>query len=319
MLTTSRSTISLMGLFAAVFMLSSIGNAENQILKSVVRIQSMTIQSRGTQRGTGIVVDGGVITAAHVLEGCIQDSINIICGDGDDSVSLNGRLIYKDTLLDLAFLKVENDFEKTVNLPPAKFDTSFPVQPGTEVYAIGNSLGFTRTISKGIVSASGTKSGERFLYTDALTRKGNSGGPLVDHKGEVIGMVLGRIDTAPAGQSLVKDTAPEFTYTVASADIVNFISSKGKTENGYLGVAGKPVYTGFGQTGCDQGLQITRTLRPCGLYTGDIVYMMADTHITSERDMIRVIRSQQPGTKAKADIIRNGQFMSVDVSIIRAP
>jgi len=279
----------------------------------------MAASSRGTQRGTGIVVEGGVITAAHVLDGCIVDSINIICGDGDESVSFDGEILYKDTLMDLAFLRVKNDFNKTVNLQPAKFDTSFPVQCGTEVYAIGNSLGFTRTISKGIVSASGTKSGEKFLYTDALTRKGNSGGPLVDHKGEIIGMVLGSIDTAPAGQTLIKDTSPEFTYTVPAADIMNFISSKGKVGNGYLGVAGKPVRTGFAQTGCDQGLQIMRTVRPCGLYTGDIVYMLADTHIASERDMIRVTRALQPGTTAKADIIRNGQFISVDVSITKVP
>ena len=318
MLLSNRRIVTLLAAFAAFFSVSQ-GNAEQQILKSVVRIQSMTTSSRGTQRGTGIVVEGGVITAAHVLDGCLIDSINIICGDGDESVSFDGEILYKDALLDLVFLRVKNDFNKTVNLQPAKFDPSFPVQCGTEVYAIGNSLGFTRTISKGIVSASGTRSGEKFLYTDALTRKGNSGGPLVDHKGEIIGMVLGSIDTAPAGQTPIKDTAPEFTYTVPAADIMNFISSRGKTGNGYLGVTGKPVQTGLGQTGCDQGLQITRTVRPCGLYTGDIVYMLADTHIASERDMIRVIRSLQPGATAKADIIRNGQFMSVDVSITRVP
>ena len=87
--TSNRRPIFLLGLFAAFFTLSSLGNAENQILRSVVRIQATAIQTRGTQRGTGIVVDGGVITAAHVLEGCLEDSINIISGDGDDSVSLN--------------------------------------------------------------------------------------------------------------------------------------------------------------------------------------------------------------------------------------
>jgi serine protease Do len=217
--------------------------------------------------------------------------------------------------MDLAFLKVKNDFNKTVALPPVKFDTAFPVQPGTEVYAIGNSLGFTRTISKGIVSASGTKSNEKFLYTDALTRKGNSGGPLVDHKGDVIGLVLGSIDAAPAGQTPVKDTAPEFTYTVAAADIVDFLASKGQIGNGYLGVNGKTVNTGLLQAGCDQGLQITQTTRDCGLYTGDIVFMVADTHIVSNRDLMRVIRRLQPGSTIKADIIRAGEFRTVTLSI----
>lgn len=293
--------------------------AENQILKSVVRIQATAISLRGTQRGTGIVVDGGVLTAAHVLEGCLSDSINILCGDGDDTVVFDGELVYKDTLMDLAFLKVKNDFNKTVMLPPVKFDTAFPVQPGTEVYAIGNSLGFTRTISKGIVSASGTRSNEKFLYTDALTRKGNSGGPLVDHKGDVIGIVLGTIDTSQVGEAQIKDKAPEFTYTVAAADIVDFLASKGQMANGYLGVNGKTVNTGLNQAGCDQGLQITHTTRDCGLYTGDIVFMVADTHIVSNRDLMKVIRQLQPGSTIKADIIRAGLFKTVDLSITRKP
>jgi serine protease Do len=313
----SRGLVSVLGIFAIV--LSSFAHAEQQILKSVVRIQATTIQPRGVQRGTGIVVEGGVITAAHVVDGCVEDSINIICGDGDDSVSLNGKVMYKDALLDLAFLKVTNDFDKPVTLPPAKFDTAFPVQPGTEVYAIGNSLGFTRTISKGIVSASGTRSGEKFLYTDALTRKGNSGGPLVDHKGEVIGVVLGLIDTSPAGQPQIKDTAPEFTYVVPAGDIVEFLASKGQIGNGYLGVTGKPVSTGLGQAGCDQGFQITSTVRQCGLYTGDVVFMIEDTHITSQRDLVRVIRRMQPGSIAKADILRAGQFRKVDLYVTKTP
>jgi serine protease Do len=298
---------------------ASSAQADQQILKSVVRIQATTIQPRGVQRGTGIVVEGGVITAAHVLEGCVEDSVNIICGDGDDSVAFDGKVMYKDTLLDLAFLKVKDDFEKPVSLPPAKFDTSFPVQPGTEVYAIGNPLGFTRTISKGIVSASGTRSGEKFLYTDALTRKGSSGGPLVDHKGEVIGVVLGLIDTSPTGQGQIRDSAPEFTYVVTAADVVEFLASKGQGGVGFLGVVGKPVSTGLGQTGCDQGFQITSTMRQCGLYTGDIVFMIEDTHITSQRDLVRVIRRMQPGSIAKADIIRAGQFRKVDLSVTKSP
>jgi serine protease Do len=309
--------VSVLGIFAVV--LSSFAHAEQQILKSVVRIQAVTAQSRGTQRGTGIVVEGGVITAAHVLDGCEEDDINIICGDGDESVIFNAKLVYKDTLFDLAFLKVKNDFDRPINLPPAKFDTSFPVQPGTEVYAVGNSLGFTRTVSKGIVSASGTRSNEKFLYTDALTRKGNSGGPLIDHKGEIIGMVLGSIDSHIVGQALVKDTSPEFTYTVSAADIVDFLASKGQIGNGFLGVIGKPVNTGVGYPGCDQGFQITSTVRQCGLYTGDIVFMIEDTHITSQRDLVRVIRQMQPGTIAKADILRAGQYSKVDLYVTKSP
>lgn len=294
--------------------IASPARPENQILPSVVRIQVVT--AAGTIRGTGFAVDGGVITAAHVVEK--SNTVKILCEDGDATLVFDGDVVRKDTLKDLALLKVKDDFEKPVTLPPVKFDASFPVKPATPVYAIGNSLGFTRSISQGIVSASGKKSGERFLYSDVLTRKGNSGGPLVNHKGEVIAMTLGSIDFSLAGESKTKDTAPEFTYCIPAEDILTFLNEKPRP-NGYLGVQGTPVTTGFNQPGSDQGLQIIRTVRPCGLQVGDIVFMLSDTPITSQRDMIRVIRSLQPGTTAKADIIRNGQFHIVDVSIIESP
>lgn len=296
--------------------LSSFAEAqEKQILPSVVRIQVVT--TGGTIRGTGFAVEGGIITAAHIVEKSNQ--VSVLCDDGDDTIVFDGDVVRKDTLLDLAFIRVKNDFEKTISIPPVKFATAFPVKPGMPVYAIGNSLGFTRTISAGIVSASGKKSGERFLYSDVLVRKGNSGGPLINFNGEVIGMTLGTIDTSLAGESRTKDTAPEFAYCISAADIVEFLEADktNQKNDGYLGVIGKPVTTGYNQPGCDQGLQIVRTVRPCGLEQGDIVFMLADTPITSQRDMIRVIRSLQPGTFAKADIIRNGQFKTVEVSIIK--
>jgi len=311
-----RSLVSVLGILAVVFSTQSRAE-EKQILPSVVRIQ--VVSAGMYQRGTGFAVEGGIVTAAHVVEK--SNEVSVICGDGDDSTTLDGDVVYKDALMDFAFIRVKNDFEKTVNLPPVKLETSFPPAPGMPVYAIGNSLGFTRTVSTGVVSASGTKSGERFLYSDVLVRRGNSGGPLINQKGDVIGLVLGTVDAAPSGQSQSKDYSPEFAYCVPSADIVRFLESmvcKDKKE-GYLGVIGKPVSTGLTQPGCDQGLQITRVVRSCGLAVGDIVFMLQDTPITSQRDMIRVIRSIQPGTMARADIIRNGQFKTVEVSIIKSP
>lgn len=306
--------IQMLGMFATFLLLASQVRSENQILPSVVRIQVIT--AAGTIRGTGFAVEDGVITAAHVVDK--SNTVKILCEDGDDTIVFDGDVVRKDTLKDLALIKVKNDFEKPVKLPSVKFNASFPVKPATVVYAIGNSLGFSRSISQGIVSASGKKSGERFLYSDVLTRKGNSGGPLVNQQGEVIAMTLGSIDFSLAGESRTKDPAPEFTYCIPAEDILKFLGEQ-STPNGYLGVVGTPVTTGYNQPGCDQGLQIIRTVRPCGLQTGDIVFMLSDTPITSQRDMIRVIRALQPGTMAKADIIRNGQFHTVDVSVVESP
>ena len=304
-----------LGLLSVV--LSSPARPENQILPSVVRIQIIT--PNGTMRGTGFAVEGGVITAAHVVEK--SNEVDILCGDGDDTVAFSGDVIRKDTLLDLAFIRVKNDFDKVINLPPVKFDTSFPVNPGMPVYAIGNSLGFTRSISAGIVSASGKKSGERFLYSDVLTRKGNSGGPLVNSKGEVIAITLGTIDFNVIGEAKIKDSSPEFTYCVPASDIVGFLESHktNRKNNAFVGVLGKSVATGLDHPGLEQALQITRTVRPCGLQPGDVVYILADQTITSQRDIVRVIRTLQPGSLVKADILRNGKFKTVNVSVTETP
>ena len=312
----SRGLVSVLGIFAVI--LSSLASAEErQILPSVVRIQVIT--PNGTMRGTGFAVEGGIVTAAHVVEK--SNEVDILCGDGDDTVAFSGDVIRKDTLLDLAFIRVKNDFDKVIDLPPVKFDTSFPVNPGTPVYAIGNSLGFTRSTSAGIVSASGKKSGERFLYSDVLTRKGNSGGPLVNSRGEVIAITLGTIDFNVIGEAKIKDANPEFTYCVPAADIVEFLESHktNRKNNAFVGVLGKSVTTGLDHPGLEQALQITRTVRPCGLQPGDVVYMLADQPITSQRDIVRVIRTLQPGTLVKADILRNGKFESVNVSVAETP
>ena len=310
------SFFSVLGIFAVVLS-SSLKAEERQILPSVVRVQVIT--PNGTLRGTGFAVEGGVITAAHIVEK--SNEVDILCEDGDDTIAFSGEVIRRDALLDMALIRVKNDFDKVINLPPVKFDTSFPVKPGTPVYAIGNSFGFTRSTSAGIVSASGKKSGERFLYSDVLTRKGNSGGPLVNSKGEVIAITLGTIDFNVIGEAKIKDSNPEFTYCAPAADIVEFLEAHktNRKNNAFVGVLGKSVTTGLDHPGCEQALQITRTVRPCGLQPGDVVYLLADQLITSQRDIVRVIRSLQPGTLVKADILRNGKFESVNVSVAEAP
>jgi serine protease Do len=290
--------------------------ADNQILQSVVRISAVSYSRQQTARGTGIAVEGGVVTAAHVVQN--SDSISVFTGDGDDGLAYDGEVVYSDSIVDLAFIRVLDPNKNTLTLPPAKLNADFPIQAGTEVFAIGNSLGFTRTVSKGIVSASGFHKGERYLLTDALTRKGNSGGPLINHKGEVVAIVLGSLDTAPSGQLPMKDTSPEFTYTIPVADIKGFIESRGIAKKGYLGVAGKTVKIPSPTELTDEALEITKVATSCGLQTGDILVTLEDTPISTQRQLIQAVRRLSPGTTANAYIIRNGIFKIQPVSITSA-
>lgn len=296
---------------------SSLLLAEEQILESVVRIYAVSPEKRIATRGTGIVIQGGVLTAAHVVEG--YSDIEIHTGDGDNSITYDGEVIFKDTLKDLCFLRVKGIGDRPVALKPVQFNTDFPVSPGSPIYAIGNSLGFTRTVSAGIVSASGTRRGEKFLFVDALTRKGNSGGPVVNRNGEVIGLVLGTLDTAVVGQARIKDPAPEFTQAVPSADIVEFLQSKGNLGLGYLGAGGRTVKTGFNSEVASEGLEITKITRDSGLRVGDVLTALGDDSIVSQRDLFRSVRKLQPGAMAKGFVLRNGSFVVLDLRIGSKP
>jgi len=309
--------VSLLGVLFIVFPSFTAQADSNQILESVVRIYSTSVDRQTTLRGTGVVVEGGVITAAHVVDK--GDLINVTTGDGDDSITYDADVVFSDSMRDLAFLKVRGAVGQVINLKPAKFNTSFPVQPGTDVYAIGNSLGFTRTVSKGIVSASGTRNKEKFLFSDVLVRKGNSGGPLVNGAGEIIALVLGTVDTSIVGQSMTKDSSPEFTYTVPAADIVEFLGTKGILPMGYLGVMGETVATGYGGYDADKGLKITKITRECGLNMGDVVMWIGDDQITSIRDLARSVRKLQPGSKINSAILRDGLFKQVELSVGSTP
>jgi len=303
----------LVGLLLATQTLVPVLLAQEQILQSVVRIQAVNNKKQKSLRGTGVAVEGGVITAAHVVENC--DSVSIFTGDGDESFMFDGEVVFSDDLADIAFIKLQGDVGQQIDLKPAVLNTNFPVQPGTDVYAIGNSLGFTRTISKGIVSASGTKRGERYLFTDALTRQGNSGGPLVNGKGEVIALVLGSLDTAPQGQLPAKDPSPEFTYTIPAADIQRFLESKGIASKGYLGVLGKTVRVSLGLGLNDDGLEIVKVINPCGLQVGDILLTVEDAQIGTQRDLIRAVRGLSPGDRVNACVLRKGLFTNVELRV----
>ena len=276
--------------------------AQNQIMLSTVRVEAKD-KNGGTKTGAGFAVQGGIITAYHVVENSVD--ILLLSGDGDDTTSVDATMAFFDKELDLAFLKTENNFV----FPDAVLETQYPVQPGTEVYAIGNPLGFTRTVSKGIVSASTTNKNEDTIIIDALIRHGNSGGPLVNGKGKVIGVVLGLIN---AGEK--EDLSQRFSYVLPAKDVQQFISQKGHKPNGFIGVAGKsiPLDTQFGVR---NSLEVTKVVKPCGLMVGDVITLLNNVEVESQKDLVAQVRKLSPGSTAKAFIRRENQYVEIDVHI----
>jgi len=284
---------------------------QNSLLDSTVRIHAVDPATLVTSTGTGVAVgDGLILTAAHVV-GKIKE-VEILVGNGDDGVSYDGRVEVCDPFLDLCLIRMVDAFEKKVALPPVVIAADFPVQTGTRVYAVGNPLGFTLTVSEGIVSACGVRDGEKFLLTDALIKSGNSGGPLVNQKGELIGLALATIQTLGANQELGR----AYGKVIPSIVIQEFLSHPRAICEGYLGVSGKTVSTGYGNLAASQGLQIERVLRTeSGLLVGDILMMVEDSPISSPRNLISVVRTKTPGSKLKAYVIRKGSFAEVSLLV----
>lgn len=187
---------------------SNVVGIVKQISKSVVNITTKTVvygwfgqRSVSKGAGTGIVIrdDGYILTNNHVIDGA--DSISVITNDGENLIA---EIIATDASKDLAVIKVESD----VKLTASKIGDSDKVQVGEEVIAVGNVLGqFSYSVTKGIVSGLGrpiVASGSalygnleqlsNLIQTDAAINSGNSGGPLVNMSGEVIG-----INTAVSG------------------------------------------------------------------------------------------------------------------------
>ena len=283
----------------------------NSLLDSTVRIRVMNPATLLSSTGTGVAVENGLIlSAAHILGK--GGEIEILIGNGDAAESFEGKVEAVDQILDLCLIRVVDAFEKKVSLPPVKILADFPVPVGSRVYAVGNPLGYTLTVSEGIVSACGVDKGEKFLLTDALIKSGNSGGPLVNQRGELIGLVLSIVEA----QGARGDAGRSYGSVIPSIDIQQFLSNPRAPQDGWLGVSGRTVVTGFGNLAASEGFEVQKVLRPeCGLQVGDILMMIEDNPIVGCRNLILAVRTKAPGTRLKAFVLRKGVFKELEILV----
>ncbi|MFN5967233.1 MAG: HhoA/HhoB/HtrA family serine endopeptidase, partial [Pseudanabaena sp.] len=180
---------------------------------------------RGTGSGFIINKEGDIITNAHVVSGA--DKVTVILKDGRQ---IEGKVIGSDELTDVAVVQVKAD-----NLPTVSLGSSASLQPGDWAIAIGNPLGLDNTVTAGIVSAIGRKSGQigvdkrvSFIQTDAAINPGNSGGPLLNQNGEVIGVNTAIIQGAQGlGFAIPIETAQRISKQLIQ---------NGKVSRAYLGI-----------------------------------------------------------------------------------
>ncbi len=273
------------------------------------------IQNQELGSGSGIIYseDGYIVTNYHVIENAT--SVMITLSDGTE---YDARIVGSDASSDLAVLKVDAQ-----NLPAAEFGDSDALQIGELVVAIGNPLGYENTVTDGIVSGLNR---QLTNYTDAMTliqtnaaiNSGNSGGALVNSKGEVIG-----INSA----KLVASNAEGMGFALSINEvkpIVQEIISKGHVSRPYLGVSINSQYQVDQSTAekyeIPMGIQIADVVKggpadKAGLQAGDIIYKVNDTLIQKFDDLSQIIDNSKVGDKLRILVDRNGEKIVTNVTL----
>jgi S1-C subfamily serine protease len=300
-----------------------------------------TSASQGQSLGSGFVIDkvGHIVTNYHVVEGA---AVIQVAFSGQDQ--LTAKLVGTDPSTDVAVLKVDAHARA---LTPIALGNSDVVVVGDPVYAIGNPFGFARTLTTGVVSAlqrsidaPNTLKIDHVIQTDAAINHGNSGGPLIDGAGRVIG-VTSQISTGNTGQQGsigIGFAIPINTVRNAAAQII----TTGKVEHAFLGVGTAAITSALAQLfklPTDKGLLVQFVDAGSGAAKagvrpgetpivvggvsykvgGDIIVGVDGTKVSAYDQLREAIATKHPGDKVELEIYRQGSKKTVIVTLGQAP
>jgi S1-C subfamily serine protease len=306
----------------------AIGDIYERSEKAVVEITAAATQFSGSQsaQGSGFVFDddGHIITNQHVVEGA--SSISVRFWDGS---TRSARLVGTDPSTDLAVIKVN---APATFLEPLRLGDSSAVDVGDPVVAMGSPYGLEGTVTSGIVSALHRQmtAPNNFkildsIQTDAAINHGNSGGPLLDQEGRVIG-VNAQIESESGGSDGVGFAIP--SNTVRS--IVSQLIESGEAEHAYLGVSMVTVPDGAAITDVrpgtpaeKAGLRAATDTRivdgqevPTG---GDVVVELDGRPISTSAELQSGVDAKQPGDSVSITVLRNGEHRTLQVTLGTRP
>ena len=275
-------------------------------------------KAKSTSLGSGVIVskEGHIITNHHVIAGMTEIRVQL-----PDGRNIAARLIGSDPATDIAVLRIE---EK--NIEPMPLGDSDELRVGQQIFAIGNPYGLDETVTRGVVSAKGRRtandSGVEVLQHDAAVNPGNSGGPLVNIRGQIVG-INSAIYTRTGGFQGISFAIPSNTVR----RVMDAIVSRGRAVRGWLGVSLQAVTPRLAQSfglPDTRGAIITEIMRGspaelAGLQPGDVLRKFNGKDVTDVMSLNRLIAGLAVGTKVEAVIMRGGREAKATLEVVEVP
>lgn len=275
--------------------------------------------------GSGFIIspDGYIVTNNHLVQGAggtgTVDEVTVTLTNRKE---YSARIIGRDQLADLALLKIDAN-----NLPYVRWGDSTGVRVGDWVLAIGNPYGLGGSVTAGIVSAlhrgiTGVGAYDRYIQTDAAINMGNSGGPMFDLAGNVIGVNSALI--SPTGTNVGIGLA---IPAEAAKPVIDALRRGERPERGYLGVGLQPVDDDIASSlGLPKNRgEILRTVQPgepaaqAGLQQGDVVISVNGKEVNPDQTVSYLVANTPVGSRVPIEIIRNGRRMTIPVTVGQRP
>jgi len=308
--------------------------AENAV-HTVVHVKNVSIRtisnpimeffygSRGGQQqeqigtGSGVIIseDGYIVTNNHVIQDASELEVTL-----NNNKSYKAKVIGTDSKMDIALLKINAD-EK---LPYSTFADSDQVKVGEWVLAVGNPYNLTSTVTAGIVSAKArnleNNGLQSFIQTDAAVNPGNSGGALVNTRGELIG--INTMISSPTGSYAGYSFAIPSNIT---RKIIEDIMEFGGVQRGILGVEGSELNSKVSQEfgiKDTEGFYINKVTKnsgaeKAGLQKGDVIKKLDDQNINTFAELSGYISTKRPNDKVLVTFVREGQLKTASVALIK--
>ena len=284
--------------------------------------QPQTRQAQSLGSGFIISADGYIVTNNHVVsagaEGATVEQITVTLTDREEYTA---KLVGRDAATDIAVLKIE----PKKAMPFVKFGDSTKARVGDWVVAIGNPFALSGTVTAGIISAVHRGTGgtyDKFIQTDASINQGNSGGPMFDMRGNVIG-INSQILSPSGGNVGIGFAIP----SEQAAPIVQTLMKGQTVKRGYLGVQISPLgedlaeSLGLAKNSGEfiQGVEPGKGADKAGIKAGDVIVSVNGQEVNPDQNLSSIVANQPIGSKVPIVLIRNGQRMTVTAVVGERP